>query len=269
MVALHHAEQQRVDWIKHNSYSQLDNDLLREMEKYDQWSQKQQSRLATRSGSSSFHIDEDPLYQSNPNFRRMGIRLSELLPGRRVLEIGGSCIDSWRFLLAGADEVHQVEVSPGSQRLGLARVQSKATPADNITSKVMFHTSPAEYLPFKDNSFDLVFSRSSVHHTNRSLSIKEIARVLKLDGTLLLFEPLQTQVNNSLMHAARLIRKADRGTDDPLTSRDIKLLRESFSVVRVSPNTIFSYDAKKTASWLLRRRKPAIPVILAQKPLHP
>ncbi|XZE55478.1 class I SAM-dependent methyltransferase [Planctomycetaceae bacterium SH139] len=266
LVAEFHEDEHRIEWIQHNNYPKLDNVLLREIQKYDKWADEQVLNLAAREGTSEFNIDKEDIYRKNPNFRQLDINLSQLVEQNSVLDIGGSCIDSWRFLLAGAKNVHQVEVSCGSQRLGMARLKSKLPERDSQLENFLFHTSPAEYLPFSDGSFDLVFSRSSLHHTDRSLSIDEICRVLKKGGYLLLFEPLQTPLNNFIMHAARKLRRVDRGTDNPLTSQDLNQLKNKFAEVRVAPQRVIDYDAKKTAAWLLRRRsKPAIPVILARK----
>jgi len=266
LVAKFNEEEQRFEWIQHNNYPKLDNVLLREIQKYDKWADEQVLNLAAREETSQFNIDQEDIYQKNPNFRQLDFNLSQLVEHQSVLDIGGSCIDSWRFLLAGAKNVHQVEVSCGSQRLGMARLKSKLPERDSQLDNFLFHTSPAEYLPFADSCFDLVFSRSSLHHTDRSLSIDEIGRVLKKGGYLLLFEPLQTKLNNLIMHAARKFRNVDRGTDDPLTCQDLYQLKNKFTEVRVSPKRVLDYDAKKTAAWLLRRdSKPAIPVILARK----
>ena len=47
------------------------------------------------------------------------------------------------------------------------------------------------YLPFSDNSFDFIFARAILHHVpdNLDLSFKEIKRILKPGGLLLIEEP--------------------------------------------------------------------------------
>lgn len=266
LVAEYHDSEFRCEWIQHNDYPKLNNVLLREIDKYDQWADEQVRQLAFKAPSAEFCIDNEAIYAKNPNLQKIGVQLSDLIANKRILDIGGSCIDSWRFSKGGAKEVHQVEVSRGSQQLGLARLESKLHGEHDCSANFLFHTSPAEYLPFADSCFDLVFSRSSVHHTDRSLSINEISRVLRRGGHLLLLEPLQTRLNNFVMHAARRLRNADRGTDNPLTKNDLQRLRKSFDRVSMAPNWVIEYDIKKTASWLFRLgSKPAIPVIFAQK----
>lgn len=60
------------------------------------------------------------------------------------------------------------------------------------------------YLPFKDNSFDVVLARAILHHVpnNLDLAFKEIHRILKPGGQILIEEP------GALNPIAYIIRKA-------------------------------------------------------------
>ena len=60
------------------------------------------------------------------------------------------------------------------------------------------------YLPFKDNSFDVVLARAILHHVpdNLDLAFKEIHRILKPGGQILIEEP------GGLNPIAYIIRKA-------------------------------------------------------------
>jgi 2-polyprenyl-3-methyl-5-hydroxy-6-metoxy-1,4-benzoquinol methylase len=260
------AAERRVEWIEYNHYPALDNVMLKEVEKYDEWAESQRVEPLPDEQHARFALEREPIYTENANYRAIGERLSDWVAGKRVLEIGGSCIDGWRLLAGGAAELHQVEVSAGSQRLGLRRVASKLPGRELAQLPVTFHTSPAEYLPFAEQSFDFVFSRSSIHHTQRPLAIAEIARVLRPGGGLLFFEPLQTDVSKAAMNAARRLRGADRGTDDPLCRGDLDLMRKHFAEVRVRPARIVDYDLPKALAWLLRGKKPSVPVIFASGP---
>ena len=51
-----------------------------------------------------------------------------------------------------------------------------------------FQVHDASRLGFKDNSFDIVFSTLAFHHFDRPSALKEMLRVLKPSGTLIIFD---------------------------------------------------------------------------------
>lgn len=146
--------------------------------------------------------------------------------GARILELGGSGEATRGFLRAGAARIDQLDVSPGMQELGRARL------APHERDRVVQHTAPAERLPFADGTFDLVFSRHCLHHMHRPDVVPEAARVLKPTGSLLLIEPYLPAQVRLVMHARRRLRAVERGTDDPLGARDLALFGSWFASVR-------------------------------------
>lgn len=260
-------EEMRLDWISYNQYKELDNRVLREINKYDNWADQQSLKKTNPISSADFKINSQKLYAENSNFRKINVDLEPLVRNKVVLEIGGSCIDTWRLLAAGAKEVHHVEVSKNSQKFRLERIKSKLGPDFDLTNKLFFHTSPAEYLPFINSHFDFVFSRSSIHHTERVLSIKEIHIVLKTQGSFLFFEPIQSVLVNKIMHLSRKIRKVDRGTDNPLTTPDLELLKRLFKKVKFSPKNLLNNDLGVIYSWVSKSKasKPRVPVLYGIK----
>lgn len=260
-------KEMRLDWISYNQYKELDNRVLREINKYDNWANQQNIQKTKPTVIADFSINDQKIYDANPNFKNLNVDLEKLVNGKVVLDIGGSCIDTWRLLAAGAKEVHHVEVSKNSQKFGLERIKAKLGADFNLTNKLFFHTSPAEYLPFQSDCFGFVFSRSSIHHTARRLALNEIFRVLKRGGSFLFFEPIQTVLTNRLMHLSRKIRRVDRGTDDPLTTPDINLLNELFNEVIYYPKNFLSNDIGVIKSWIFRsnRNKPKVPVLYGNK----
>lgn len=147
------------------------------------------------------------------------------MTGSQVLDIGGTVKDSWRFVWhGGAASVDQVEVSPESQDLALARLNKLFEETPSLIEKFTFHTTPAEKLPFADESFDLAFSRSTIHHTRRPAVFKEVARVLRVGGLFMMMEPRLPRAIYALMVGFRRLRKVNRGTDDPLRNYELKQL---------------------------------------------
>jgi len=71
--------------------------------------------------------------------------------------------------------------------------------------------SPAEKLPFKDESFDNILALDMLEHTDDELVLKEIYRVLKKDGTLIVTVPalqmLWTKHDEIFQHKRRYNKK--------------------------------------------------------------
>jgi SAM-dependent methyltransferase len=155
--------------------------------------------------------------------------------GQTILDVGGTLPVAWRFITDGAEAVHQIDVSPESQRVGLARCALQLDAEQR--ERVWFHTVPAEELPFSDGPFDLVFSRHSVHHLERPRVFDAFARVLAPGGRLLIFEPWLNRPLRAATYATRRVRGAlwgvDRGSDDPLGRADVAALKQRFSHVEV------------------------------------
>ena len=79
-------------------------------------------------------------------------------------------------------EAELVGVDPAAAMLEAARATSDHP-------RVRFERAPAEHLPFPDASFDLVVSTVSFHHwDDRIAGLREVARVLRPDGRLVLAE---------------------------------------------------------------------------------
>ncbi len=260
-------EEMRLDWISYNQYKELDNRVLREINKYDNWADAQSLGESPTILIDDFNINGQKIYANNPNFKNLNLDLEKLIKDKVVLDIGGSCIDTWRLLAGGAREVHHVEVSKNSQKFGLERIKVKLGADFNLTNKLFFHTSPAEYLPFQSDCFDFVFSRSSIHHTDRKLSLQEIHRVLKSEGAFLFFEPIQHVLINKIMHLSRKLRKVDRGTDNPLTTPDLILLNKLFKVMDYYPKSLLFNDMGIINRWFLKSTKgqPNVPVLFGRK----
>jgi len=98
--------------------------------------------------------------------------------GDRVLDVGtGHGIVIGKVAeLTGADTVG-IDASPG--------ILLKARSAYPHTS---FQVHDASKLGFEDNSFDIVFSTLAFHHFDRPSALREMLRVLKPSGTLIIFD---------------------------------------------------------------------------------
>jgi ubiquinone/menaquinone biosynthesis C-methylase UbiE len=85
----------------------------------------------------------------------------------------------------------------------------------------------AEALAYPDNSFDLVFGHSVIHHTEMDAALAEIARVLKPGGRAIFLEPL---AHNPLIALFRRLTPWRRTpTEQPLRWQDIRQIAAPFS----------------------------------------
>lgn len=139
------------------------------------------------------------------------------LENARILDIGGSGKDAAYWVSENPQRIDQIEVSPQSQAMCLARIRDyEAAYGGDVADRLFFHTLPAEQLPFADNTFDFVFSRATIHHCRRPAAIDEAVRVLKPGGTLMFVERYLSRPMYAAMSTYRTLRKVDRGSDDPL-----------------------------------------------------
>ena len=178
---------------------------------------------------------DTPLY-TDPGIARTIDETPELtnLAGRRLLDIGGSIKDSFRFVWNGdVAHVDQVDVSGRSQRFGHKKTEARFAHMPELAERFVFHTAAAEALPFADDSFDVVFSRATIHHTSRPSVFAEIRRVLRPNGIFWMIEPRLVAPLYVLMRISRKIRRVDRGTDDPLRNAELRRLGEMMSIERL------------------------------------
>lgn len=163
------------------------------------------------------------------------------LKGKRILDIGGSLLDGWRFLcLRRADHVDHIEVSPSSQEFAYFKALRLFEKQPEVLERLWFQTAPAERMPFKDSSFDVVFSRSTIHHCKRPQVFEEVPRVLKLGGIFWMLEPRLSSGMYGLMKFARWARRADRGTDGPLRNFELEHLGQIAEIVRLDSSRLIS-----------------------------
>jgi len=140
----------------------------------------------------------------------------------RVLDYG--CGKGWigvNLAKSGAD-VYGIDIS--EELLKQARNLSKV---EEVSDKIHFIEMSGENLTFENDYFDLVLGSSILHHTEISLSLNNILRVLKPDGRAIFIEPLNQNI------FLRLWRKITPGRRSPaekaLTNNELELIRKTFA----------------------------------------
>jgi ubiquinone/menaquinone biosynthesis C-methylase UbiE len=134
-----------------------------------------------------FHAVEEHRYRLEPHIREMAAFPEA--KGKRVLEIGcGLGTDGAQFARAGAEYIG-MDLSSASVALAARNLQQQHLPASWLVSD-------AEYLPFPDNSFDLVYSYGVLHHTpDLPSAIAEVRRVLRPGGRAIVMMYHKTSLN--------------------------------------------------------------------------
>jgi SAM-dependent methyltransferase len=99
--------------------------------------------------------------------------------GKKILDVG-----------CGLGMYSQEFSQEGALVFGIDVDGKKIEQAKGLFPKINFQTAGAEKIPFANNSFDLVFLHEVLEHVkDEEKTIKEIVRVLKTGGRLILFVP--------------------------------------------------------------------------------
>ena len=147
--------------------------------------------------------------------------------GKRVLEFGcGLGEDTLAFGMQGA-HLLTFDLSESMVRDVAALVREKG-----LNHIIALHRMSGEALAFSDESIDLVYGRSVLHHLNIPIARDEIYRVLRKGGKAVFLEPLG---HNPLINLFRTLTPHRRTpTEKPLTMDDVEELVRPFSSVTLT-----------------------------------
>ena len=201
---------------------------------------------------------------------------------KHVLDVGcGNGFVTCRFAETGADVI-AIDLTDRAVELTRARLNLLGLSAE-------VRQADAEALPFEDETFDTVVSFGVLHHTpDTELAIREINRVLKPDGRLLLMLYHRNSfAYRILFPAKRLLQPGWRGksasdqinavdgSSNPLGNvypkSEVEVLRQSFANVEFRGSTMFFKWASLIPGPLRRvieRRWGWHLYIKARKPVH-
>ena len=100
------------------------------------------------------------------------------LKGRRVLDVGCGTCGPYVSLATSGSEVVGVDIFRSSLKVGKSRIASKGLDASLVVAS-------AQYLPFRDNWFDIVLFSDVIEHTqNPNVCVDEIFHVLNEGGAI-------------------------------------------------------------------------------------
>lgn len=143
------------------------------------------------------------------------------MPGKNLLQIGGSGTHTIKFLMAGAAEGWLVTPMAGEAAFARALADSAGV-GERFRSVVGI----AEELPFSADAFDGIFTGGCLHHTVTELALPEAARVLKTGGRFAAAEPWQAPFYRV---GTKLLGKREDAYCRPLTAERLQVLAGSFT----------------------------------------
>jgi ubiquinone/menaquinone biosynthesis C-methylase UbiE len=174
-------------------------------------------------------------------------------PGRSVLEIGtGIGMDAWRMARHGLD-VTGVDLTEVAVQTAQRRFAAGGVPAS-------FLNADATRLPFRDASFDYVFSFGVLHHAqDTGATIDEVHRVLKPGGEARIMLYHRHSLNE-LVHRLLGVPFEEKGELCPVVRRftraEVRHLFRRFTSVDLHLDFVYGegYGAvfRLTPRWLYR-----------------
>lgn len=202
---------------------------ISETEKWDNIAGVQAEKLEVFAPDYDFH----QFARSDSEFPGVSEFLGDI-QGKKILELGCG-VGYVSVLLAknGAD-VTSFDISPRSMS-----VVKKRAELNQVRLKPL--VSSGEALPFKDESFDIIFGKSILHHLIIDVARRDLNRVLCKGGKAVFVEPMG--MNPLLTFARRHLpypHKNEVGVDQPLTYNDIKLWMEGFQLTRINEIQLLS-----------------------------
>ena len=150
-------------------------------------------------------------------------QLSGKITGKKILDLGcGAGEASVYFALKGA-EVTALDISTGM----LEKVKELADLYG--VRNIKLACSCAEEMPFKSESFDIVYGNSVLHHAEIDTVLSEVSRILKPGGKAVFIEPL---AHNPIINVYRKMASKHRTPDEkPLKYSDISIFNKYFATV--------------------------------------
>jgi ubiquinone/menaquinone biosynthesis C-methylase UbiE len=143
------------------------------------------------------------------------------LNGAKVLDYGCGRGDLSLYVLAQGMTVHGIDISA-------AYIQDATEYCGAVgydMPRFRFYMMDAHAMDFPADFFDIVVGLGILHHLDSDIVLREIHRVLKPGGRLLLQEPL---ADNPLLKLFRKLTPSARTVDErPFTSNELKRLKNS------------------------------------------
>ncbi len=143
--------------------------------------------------------------------------------GKHVLEYGCGQGEASLIIAKKYNPKSVVGIDISDVAVDQARSEAATLGLDNVSFEVM----NAEEMDFPDDEFDLVCGFGILHHLDLDIALRELARVLKPDGSCIFLEPLG---HNPAINLYRWLTPNLRTADEhPLLLKDFVILQRYFS----------------------------------------
>ena len=120
-------------------------------------------------------------------WKRVTIEMSGVRPGHTVLDIAGGTGDlaaKFSRIVGSEGTVVLADINDSMLKVGRDRLVDRG-----ITNNVRFSQADAQYLPFPDNTFDVITIAFGLRNvTDKDMALRSMLRVLKPGGKLLVLE---------------------------------------------------------------------------------
>ena len=120
-------------------------------------------------------------------WKRVTIEMSGVRPGHHVLDIAGGTGDlaaKFSRIVGPEGTVVLADINDSMLKVGRDRLVDRG-----ITDNVRFSQTDAQYLPFPDNTFDVITIAFGLRNvTDKDMALRSMLRVLKPGGKLLVLE---------------------------------------------------------------------------------
>lgn len=188
---------------------------------------KREKEYHNKAFSEGIRSKADKYYTIHKNSQK---KLNELLQthatGKYVLEFGCGPGHNAFFLARYAEKLVAIDIS--DYAIKTAAEYAKKEGLTNLEFREM----DAESMEFEDETFDLIFGNSILHHLDVEKSYTEIVRVLKPGGRAVFYEPLGHNIFINLYRRATPEMRTE--DEHPLKMHDIRLASKYFEKVEVS-----------------------------------
>lgn len=143
--------------------------------------------------------------------------------GKKVLELGSEGFKEINFKQFPPEQLICFNISDTEVRIGLKNFLKSS-----ISSQVNFLIMDAHRLGLKNESVDIVFGSSILHHLEFKIAISEIYRVLKPGGEIIFLEPLRF---NPIAMLIRFLTPAFRTPNEkPLGTKELAYIEQFFKL---------------------------------------
>ena len=151
--------------------------------------------------------------------------LKNHIKNKDVLEYGcgkGSLIE--KIINYEPKNISGIDIS--DQSISIAKKRSK-----ELNLNIQYQVQNCEETSLSSESFDIIYGSGILHHLDLKKSIRELNRLLKVNGSLVFMEPLGT---NPLINLYRKFTPKSRTIDEhPLTNKDFDFIKNTLGEINI------------------------------------